>query len=78
MKQVSIDKEPIGHYSPGIISNGNLYISGQTSVNLATRKPATGGIQAETLMALQKIEAILQASGLTKEAVVMCRVYITL
>lgn len=77
MKQVSIDKEPIGHYTPGIISNGNLYISGQTSADPATGKPAIGGIQAETLMALQKMEVVLHASGLTKEAVVMCRVYIT-
>lgn len=77
MKKVFIDKEPIGHYSPGMISNGNLYISGQTSVDPATGKPATGGIHAETLMALQKMEVVLHASGLSKEAVVMCRVYIT-
>ena len=77
MKQVFIDKEPLGHYTPGIISNGNLYISGQTSADPTTGKPAKGGIQAETLMALKKMEVVLHASGLTKEAVVMCRVYIT-
>ncbi|MGN4126767.1 RidA family protein [Lysinibacillus sphaericus] len=77
MKLIFIDKEPTGHYTPGIISNGHLYISGQTSADPVTGKPATGGIQAETLMALQKMEAVLQASELTKEAVVLCRVYIT-
>ena len=77
MKKVLIDQEPSGHYTPGMISNGNLYISGQTSVDPATGKPAPGGIHAETLMALQKMEVVLRASGLTKEAVVMCRVYIT-
>ncbi|WP_107923698.1 RidA family protein [Lysinibacillus parviboronicapiens] len=77
MKRVYLDKEPLGHYTPGMISNGHLYISGQTSADPVTGKPAKGGIQGETLMALQKMEAVLQASELTKEAVVMCRVYIT-
>jgi enamine deaminase RidA (YjgF/YER057c/UK114 family) len=77
MKQIFINQEPIGHYSPGMISNGNLYISGQTSVDPTTSKPAEGGIHAETFMALKKMEVVLQASGVTKEAIVMCRVYIT-
>lgn len=77
MKQIFINTTPAGHYTPGIISNGNLYVSGQTSADPATGKPVEGGIRAETIMALNKIEAVLKAAGVTKEAVVMCRVYIT-
>jgi len=50
---------------------------GESSANPTIGKPAEGGIHAETLMALQKMECVLHASGLSKEAVVMCRVYIT-
>lgn len=77
MQQIFTDTIPAGHYTPGIISNGTLYVSGQTSVDPATGKPAAGGLKAETIMALKKIEAVLKAAGVTKEAVVMCRVYIT-
>lgn len=77
MQQVFTNATPAGHYTPGIISNGTLYISGQTSVDPATGKPAEGGIKGETIMALKKVEAVLKAAGVTKEAVVMCRVYIT-
>ena len=77
MKRVFTNNAPAGHYTPGIISNGTLYVSGQTSVNPATGKPAEGGVKAETLMALKKMEDVLAAAGVTKEAVVMCRIYMT-
>lgn len=77
MKQVFTNNKPAGHYTPGIISNGTLYISGQTSVNPATGKPPEGGVKAETLMALKKMEDVLKAAGVSKEAVVMCRLYMT-
>ncbi|EON73970.1 RidA family protein [Lysinibacillus sphaericus] len=60
MKLIFLDKEPTGHYTPGTISNGHLYISGQTSADPVTGKPATDGIQAETILALQKMEAVLK------------------
>ena len=34
-----------GHYSPGIISNGLLFISGQLSIDPDTRQVAQGGIE---------------------------------
>jgi len=77
MKQIFSDNKPSGHYTPGIISNGMLYISGQTSADPATGKPANGGIKSEMIMALTKMESVLKAAGVTKEAVVMCRVYMT-
>lgn len=77
MKKIYTKYSPKGHYTPGIISNGTLYISGQTSVNPETGKVPTGGIKEETAVALKKIEYVLEAAGLKKENVVMCRIYMT-
>ena len=70
MKQVFNENSPSGHYTPGMISNGVLYISGQTSADPATGLPAVGGIEAET-------ESVLKAAGCEKEDVVICRIYVS-
>lgn len=77
MKKVFGNVIPTGHYTPGIISNGMLYISGQPSVDPATGKPAEGGAAAETLCALKRMESVLEAAGLTKENVVLCHIFMT-
>lgn len=66
-----------GHYSPGVISNGMLYISGQLPVDPETGNTITGDVSAHALRALQNMELILIAAGLSKENVVLCRVYIS-
>jgi len=76
MKAVFGNSTPRGHYSPAMISGNTVYISGQTSGDPATNKPAAGGIKAEAQMALDKLEDVLSSAGCTKEHVVMCRVYI--
>ena len=65
-----------GHYVPAMISGNTVYVSGQTSADPETGLPAPGGIEAETQMALDKMERVLKDAGCTKEQVVMCRVYI--
>ena len=64
-----------GHYTPGVISNGMLFISGQLSIIPETGEVCPGGIEAEAKQALANMEAVLLAAGLEKEDVVMCRVY---
>lgn len=66
-----------GHYSPGVISNGMLYISGQLSIDPDTREVAQGGIDEHARLALGNVERVLQAAGLTRGSVVQCRIYIT-
>lgn len=65
-----------GHYSAGVISGNHLYISGQISKDPKTGKIPEGGIKPETIQALENIELVLKAAGLTKNDVVMCQVYI--
>lgn len=66
-----------GHYSPGIISNGMLYISGQLSIDPDTRKVPAGGIEEHAKLALNNVNRVLKAAGLTRNDVVQCRVYIS-
>jgi len=66
-----------GHYSPGMLCNGMLYISGQLSIDMDTRQAAQGGIEEHTRLALHNLERVLNEAGLTRESVVQCRVYVT-
>ena len=79
MKQVFFDAkgENKGHYAPGVISHGMLYISGQLSVDPDTRKVPQAEIDAHMELALSNVERVLKAAGLTREDVVQCRIYTT-
>ena len=78
MQEVVLDVkgENKGHYVPGMISNGMLYISGQLSLDLDTRKVAEGGIKEHMRQALANVDAVLKKAGLTRNKIVQCRVYI--
>ena len=64
-----------GHYAPGMISKGLLYISGQLPVNHETGK-IEGDVSAQAKMALENMNAVLLAAGASREQVVQCRVYV--
>ena len=65
-----------GHYVPGVISRGMLYVSGQLPVDHELGRMVTGDIAEQTRTALANVERVLEAAGPTKERVVLCRVYI--
>lgn len=65
-----------GHYAPGILSNGMLYVSGQLAIDPATGELAEGGIKEHTLTSLKNVERIVNAAGATKNDIVQCRVYV--
>lgn len=77
MEKVLTKYSSSGHYTPGIISNGILYISGQTSTNPETNMRVEGGIKAETQMVLKKLNMLLESANVTKNDVIMCRVYVS-
>lgn len=64
-----------GHYVPGMIHNDTLYISGQLSLDLETGKVVEGGVRAETQQTLENMELVLDAANVTKDDVVMVRIY---
>lgn len=65
-----------GHYTPGVVHDRTLYISGQLSIDPQTGRPAEGGIRAESKQALLNLLTVLSAAGLHSENVIMCRVYL--
>src|SRR5258707_10144793 len=53
---------PKGHYSPGILHNGVVYVSGQLPMDMVTRQPVAGAIEEQTELALRNVEAVLYAA----------------
>ncbi|MBE6989580.1 MAG: RidA family protein [Ruminococcaceae bacterium] len=76
MRIISGNTSRGGHYAPGIVSRGMLYISGQLPVDGGTGELVPGGAAEQTAAALRNVERILAEAGAPKEAVVLCRVYI--
>ena len=65
-----------GHYSPGVVSNGMLYISGQLSLDPDTRTVVEGRVEAHLQQALENMERVARAAGLSRRNVVQCRIYV--
>lgn len=65
-----------GHYSMAIRHNGCIYIAGQLPIQ-GEDKQIPEGIEAQTLLVLQKVERIVIAAGSSKNKIIQLRVYIT-
>jgi len=68
---------PAGHYSPGIVASGLVFVSGQLPMDPATGRVVEGGIEAQTERALRNVELILQAAGSSLSQVVQMTIYIS-
>ena len=66
---------PGGNYSPGILVDGTLYISGQAGEDKNGKIPAT--FDAEVKQALDNIGVVLDAAGMSPADVVSVQVYLT-
>jgi len=68
---------PKGHYSPAVIHNGLVFISGQLPLDLKTREPFTGAIEGQTELALLNVEAVLEAAGSDLRHVLQMTIYVS-
>lgn len=79
MKPTKIQPEsipiPAGHYSPAIVHNGTVYVSGQ--LPLKDGKPISGDITEQTNLCLEQLETILIAAGSDKAQVLKLNIYIS-
>ena len=66
-----------GHYSPGVIMNHVLYVSGQLPIDPVTGTVVAGDVKVQTKCALQNVEAVLKRAGCEKEQVGLCRIYLS-
>lgn len=69
----------IGPYSQAIsVTAGRMvFLSGQIPLDPATGELVTGDIQKEAERAMQNLEAVLKASGMTFANVVRCGIFLT-
>lgn len=76
---VQIRKDSISPFpfSPGIISNGLLFVSGQVGTEPKTGKLVAGGIEAETEQTIQNVKTILEAGKASLADVVSVTVYLS-
>ena len=68
---------PIGPYSPALLVNDTLYISGQVPINIETGKLITENIELATHQVLRNIKALLAEASMTLENVVKCTIFMT-
>ena len=68
---------PIGPYSPALLVNDTLYVSGQVPINIETGQLITENIELATDQVLRNIKALLAEAGMTLENVVKCTIFMT-
>lgn len=77
MKNISTKNAPaaVGAYSQAVMSNKTLYVSGQLPFDPKTMALKGEDIKIQTRQCLDNILAIVEASGLKKENIVRCGVF---
>ena len=68
---------PIGPYSPALLVNDTLYVSGQVPINIETGNLITENIELATHQVLRNIKVLLAEAGMTLENVVKCTIFMT-
>jgi 2-iminobutanoate/2-iminopropanoate deaminase len=69
--------KPAGPYSPGIIFEKLLFVSGQGAINPATGKIAGPDVESQTEQVLKNIASILESAGSSLNHVLRCGVFLT-
>ena len=68
---------PIGPYSPALLVNDTLYISGQVPINIESGNLITENIELATHQVLRNIKVLLAEADMTLENVVKCTIFMT-
>ena len=68
---------PVGPYSQAIEVDGNLYCSGQISIDPSSGEVFTGDIQKQAQMVMKNVEAVLAAADMTFGNVVKTTIFLT-
>jgi 2-iminobutanoate/2-iminopropanoate deaminase len=67
---------PVGPYSPAVRSGSFLFVSGQIPVDPTTGRLVGGGIADQTGRVLENLRMVLEAAGVSLDAVVRTTVYL--
>ncbi len=79
MKSVLTQEAPVpaGHYSQAIIHQGVAYIAGQLPIKPGQKEHVVGSIEEQTRQTLANLDAILRASGSSRDKVLRVTVYVS-
>ncbi|HUT82883.1 MAG TPA: RidA family protein [Candidatus Bathyarchaeia archaeon] len=80
MKKILIDENDDNkkaHYSPAIIHNNIIYVSGQLPIQKGETKPKSNNIKEQTQVVLEKLKTILEAAGSGRNNVLRTTIYIS-
>ena len=69
--------EPVGHYSPAVVSNGLVFVSGQLAVDPETGALIGGPIESQTEQCLRNVELVLKASGSDLDHVLKMSIFVS-
>lgn len=78
MKIIDTKNAPaaLGPYCQAVDTGNQLYISGILGIDPSTGNLASDSIQGQTQQVFKNIDAILSASGYSKQSVVKCTVFL--
>jgi 2-iminobutanoate/2-iminopropanoate deaminase len=68
---------PAGHYSPAVVHNGLVYVSGQLARVPGQPGAVPATIEAQTRQCLENAEAILLAAGSRRDLVLKSTLYVS-
>lgn len=67
---------PVGPYSPGMIFDRLVFVSGQGATDPETGRVASADVEAQTEQCLRNVAAILEAAGSSLQHVLRCGVFL--
>ena len=67
---------PVGPYSPGVVFDRLVFVSGQGATDPATGRLPASDVEAQTEQCLKNVEAILKAAGSSLQHVLRCGVFL--
>jgi len=68
--------KPAGPYSPAIVWDRFVFVSGQIGIHPETRQLPPGGVAAETAQALENLKAVLESAGSSLSKVLRATVFL--
>jgi 2-iminobutanoate/2-iminopropanoate deaminase len=68
--------KPVGPYSPGVVFERLVFVSGQGATDPATGQLAGADVETQTVQCLANLRAILQAAGSDLQHVLRCGVFL--
>ena len=74
---ISAKAVSVGPYSHGIESDGLIFLSGQTPIDIVTGKIIDGDIKSQTLQCFNNLFCILEEIGLNSDDVQKVNVFLT-